>query len=143
MAKLSFEGMDSLIKALHDADLFTEDVQQELLSAGEAHVSDLIRQEISRDPYNLSFVDKKLTRNRKIEKDKNGDYYLYVSVTGKNDRGERNAAVAFVLNYGRREKFGKIEGSYFWTSAVQRSSNSLLPVYEKVITEKYREKGLI
>lgn len=143
MANLSFDGIDGVINALQDADLFTEDIQQELLTAAERHLSEVIRQEIGRAPYDLSFVNKKLTKNRKIKKDKNGDYYLTVSVTGKNSRGERNATVAFVLNYGRREVFGKIEGSYFWTRAVQRSSNSLLPVYEKVITEKYREKGLI
>lgn len=144
MAVMVFEGMKELEDALREADLFDDAAaMQDILSAGEAHLSQCIRNEIAKAPYNLKFVSNRLTRNKKVKKDQNGNYYLSVSVSGKNVRGEKNAVVAFVLNYGRAKEYGEIAGSYFWTRAVNKASNSILPVYEKIITEKYREKGLI
>ncbi|MBQ9169138.1 MAG: hypothetical protein IJX67_12155 [Oscillospiraceae bacterium] len=143
MANLSVSGMDELIAAMQEADIFDEATQTELLAAGSEHLRDVIREEVVRAPYNLKFVSQKLTKQRKAKKDKNGNYYMSVSVSGKNERGERNATVAFVLNYGRSETYGKIPGSYFWTRAVKRSENTVVPVYEAIITEKYKERGLI
>ncbi len=143
MAEFSFSGMDELIDALQDADLFDEATQTELLQAGTDHLRDVIQEEIVRAPYNLKFVSTKLTKQRKAKKDKDGNYYMTVSVSGKNERGQRNATVAFVLNYGRSEAYGKIQGSYFWTRAVTRSEKTVVPIYESIITEKYRERGLI
>lgn len=143
MAEFSFNGMDELIAAMQEADIFDEATQTELLAAGSEHLRDVIREEVVRAPYNLKFVSQKLTKQRKAKKDKNGNYYMSVSVSGKNERGERNATVAFVLNYGRSEAYGKIPGSYFWTRAVKRSEKTVVPVYEAIITEKYKERGLI
>lgn len=143
MAEFSFDGMDELIAAMQEADIFDEATQTELLAAGSEHLRDVIREEVVRAPYNLKFVSQKLTKQRKAKKDKNGNYYMSVSVSGKNERGERNATVAFVLNYGRSESYGKIAGSYFWTRAVKRSEKTVVPVYEAIITEKYKERGLV
>ena len=144
MASFSADGIDDIVKALTSADLFDEDSQKEILAAGVEHLADQIREEIARAPYNLKFVSDKLsTSSKKLKKDKDGNYYMVVTIKGKNARGERNAAVAFVLNYGRREKYGKITGSYFWTRAVQRAEKTVVPVYENVVTELYQEKGLI
>lgn len=85
----------------------------------------------------------KLTKPKSIKTDKDGNKYLTVTVSGKNTRGERNATVLFVLNYGRSEPYGKIHGSYFWTRAVQRSERQVLPVYEKIINEELTERGLV
>lgn len=143
MAEFSFDGMDDLIKAMQKADLFDEATQTDLLQAGTAHLRELIEDEAGRSQYNLKFLSPKLTKQKKVKKDKDGNYYMTVSVSGKNERGERNATVAFVLNYGRREEYGKIEGSYFWTRAVRRSETSVVPVYEKIITQKLQERGLV
>ena len=143
MAELSFTGLDDVIQAMQRADLFDDETQTELLQAGTAHLRETIQNEIARAPYQLKFVSSKLTKPKKAKKDKNGNYYMTVSVSGKNARGERNATVAFVLNYGRREEYGKIAGSYFWTRAVKRSENSVVPVYKAIITKKYKERGLI
>lgn len=142
MASFTPSGIDDLINALQGADLFDEDTQEDLLKAGAAHLSGIILEEANRAPYNLKFISNKLTKNRKIKRDRDGNYYLTVSVTGKNDRGERNATVAFVLNYGRSEKYGKIVGSYFWTRAVSRAEKTVQPIYENIINEKLEEKGL-
>lgn len=143
MAEFTFEGMDDLIKAMQKADLFDEQTQTELLLAGTAQLRDLIQEEAGRAPYNLKFLSSKLTKQKKVKRDKDGNYYMTVSVSGKNERGQRNATVAFVLNYGRREEFGKIAGSYYWTRAVRRSDNTVVPVYEKIITKKLEERGLV
>lgn len=143
MAELFFTGLDDVIQAMQRADLFDGETPTELLQAGTAHLRETIQDEIVRAPYQLKFVSSKLTKSKKSKIDKNGDYYMTVSVSGKNERGERNATVAFVLNYGRREEYGKISGSYFWTRAVRRSETSVIPVYENVITKKYKERGLI
>lgn len=143
MAEFSFDGIDDLIKSMQKADLFDEETQTDLLQAGTEQFREIVREEVTRSPYNLKFVSNKLTKQKKAKKDKDGNYYMTVSVSGKNERGERNATVAFVLNYGRREEYGKIAGSYFWTRAARRSNNSVLAVYEKIITEKLQERGLI
>ena len=143
MAEFTFEGMDDLIKTMQKADLFDEQTQTELLLAGTAQLRDLIQEEAGRAPYNLKFLSSKLTKQKKVKRDKDGNYYMTVSVSGKNERGQRNATVAFVLNYGRREEFGKIAGSYYWTRAVRRSDNTVVPVYEKIITKKLEERGLV
>ena len=143
MAEFSFDGIDDLIKSMQKADLFDEETQTDLLQAGTEQFREIVREEVTRSPYNLKFVSNKLTKQKKAKKDKDGNYYMTVSVSGKNERGERNATVAFVLNYGRREEYGKIEGSYYWTRAVRRADGSLVPVYEKIISKKLQERGLV
>ena len=143
MAEFSFDGMDELIAAMRDADLFDKRTQEDLIDAGSRHLMDVIQEEAVRSNYQLRRISSKLSKSRVVKVDKVGDYYKVVTVSGKNERGERNATVAFVLNYGRSETYGKIPGSYFWTRAVKRSEKTVVPVYEAIITEKYKERGLI
>lgn len=143
MAEFSVEGMDDLIKAMQKADLFDEKTQADLLDVGTRHLMDAIQEEAGRSSYQLKRISNKLSRSRVVKVDKLGDYYKMVTVSGKNERGERNATVAFVLNYGRQEEYGKIEGSYYWTRAVRRADGSLIPVYKKIISKKLQERGLV
>lgn len=142
MAEFECSGMDDLIKAMQGLNLFDEEAQAELLKAGADHLMETIREEAGRSNYQLKSISSKLTQ-RKIKKDKNGNYYTTVSVSGKNSRGERRATVAFVLNYGRSKKYGLIPGSYYWTRAVQRADKTVLPVYEEIVAKKLDERGLI
>lgn len=139
---VDFSSIDNLIRSLEEMDLFDEDMQSKMLNAGADHLMDTIRKEAGSSGYRLSRISSKLIKSRKIKKDKNGNYFTSVTVTGKNERGERNATVAFVLNYGRSEKYGKIEGSYYWTRAVNRTEKSLQGVYEDIVTEELNERGL-
>lgn len=139
---VDFSSIDHLIRSLEEMDLFDEDMQSKMLNAGADHLMDTIRKEAGSSGYRLSRISSKLIKSRKIKKDKNGNYFTSVTVTGKNERGERNATVAFVLNYGRSEKYGKIEGSYYWTRAVNRTEKSLQGVYEDIVTEELNERGL-
>lgn len=143
MAEFEVSSMDELIRAMQDFDLFTDDVQDKLISAGADTLMATIREEAQRSGQDLQRITGKLTKGRVLKKDKNGIRYRVVSIPGNNSRGERNGTVAFVLNYGRSEEYGRIEGSYFWTRAVKRTENSLLPIYEKIINEELTERSLI
>lgn len=143
MAEFSVNGMDELIAAMQKADLFDKNTQEDLIDAGSRHLMAVIQEEAASSNFQLKQISNKLSKSRVVKVDKAGDYYKVVTVSGKNERGERNATVVFVLNYGRSEAYGKIQGSYFWTRAVKRSEKTVVPIYESIITEKYRERGLI
>lgn len=141
--EIDADSMDGFVSFLQSEGLFSEEFQAKLLTAGAEHLQSEIRTQAGRAPYRLQRISSKLSRSKKIKKDKNGNYYMTVTVSGKNDKGERNATVAFVLNYGRSEKFGKISGSYFWTKAVQKAERAVLPLYEEIVNQELSERGLI
>ena len=143
MADLTFSGMDELIKSMEEADIFNDTTQEKLLLAGAEQLRSTIREEGSRSGQDVARMLSKLQKPKKLKTDKDGNKYLSVSVNWENSRGERNATVLFVLNYGRSEPYGKISGSYFWTRAVQRASREVVPIYEKIITEELEERSLI
>lgn len=136
-------SMDEFVSFLQSQGLFSEDMQEKLLTAGADQLQAEIRTQANRAPYQLQRISSKLSRSRKIKKDKNGNYYMTVTVSGKNEKGERNATVAFVLNYGRSKQFGKISGSYFWTKAVNKTERTILPTYERIVNQELSERGLI
>lgn len=138
-----FSGIDDLANFLDTNGLFSAEIQTKLLSAGTDHLQSRIKAQAAQSPYQLARIVSKLSKSKKIKKDKNGNYYMSVTISGKNERGERNATVAFVLNYGRSKKFGKINGSYFWTRAVKSAENSMLSVYEDVVNKELKERGLV
>ena len=139
---VDFSSMDSMIKSLEDLDLFDEGMQTKMLNAGADKLMETIREEANRSGFQLKRISSKLSKGRKIKKDKNGNFYTTVTVSGKNERGERNATVAFVMNYGRSEEYGKIHGSYYWTRAVNRTEKTVPGVCEDIVTEELKERGL-
>lgn len=141
--EVDLSGINDLTKFLDANGLFSEEIQSEMLSAGADHVQSCIKSQASQSPHQMSRIVSKLSKSKKIKKDKNGNYYMSVTISGKNERGERNATVAFVLNYGRSKKFGKIDGSYFWTRGAKRAKDTILPVYENVVNKELKERGLI
>ena len=143
LADVSFEGMDDVIRALSEFDLFDEQTQTKLLTAGTDNLRSLIVEEGGRSGQDVGRMLKKLSKPKKAKTDKQGNYYMTISTSGKNARGERNATILFVLNYGRSEPYGKIQGSYFWTRAVQRSQRQVVPIYEKIINDELTERGLV
>ena len=140
--EIDSSSMDALIRSLNELDLFSTEVQEKMLTAGAESLQGAIRSEANNSNYRLERISDRLSKS-KVKKDKNGNYYMTVSVSGKNDRGERNATVAFVLNYGRREKYGKISGSYFWTRAVKRTERVVLPLYEEIVKQELTERGFV
>lgn len=140
--KLESGSLDTLVQQLESMNMFDEETQEELLNAGADHLIGTIRKEASSAQYRLDRIAGEVKKTRKLKKDKNGNYYLTVTPSGKNSRGERNATVAFVLNYGRSEKYGKITGCYFWTRAVKNAEKTVPKIYTDLIENKIKEKGL-
>ncbi len=69
--------------------------------------------------------------------------YISITAVGKNEHGTRRATVLFVLNYGRHEQYGKIEGTYFWTKGVRNARKRVNEELEKILTQKLKERGLL
>ena len=143
MAEFRSSGVDGTIRALQQASLFDEDTVARLLERGSELFVGTVRQEMERAPYRLGSILQKVARKgRTVRRDKNGDPFVTVTINGKNRRGERNATVAFVLNYGRRKEFGEIAPAHFWTRAKQQTAEALPQAYADAAEEIYRERGL-
>lgn len=140
MAEFDCSSIDQLIKEMQSLDLYDEETQDEVLNAE----ADVLVSEIQKSMSTSKFDLSKIARNVKKSKAKKtkGNRSVTVTVRGKNERGERNATVAFVLNYGRRKEFGEIVGEYFWTSAVKKAENPMLSAAEEVVIKKIKERGL-
>jgi len=141
--EVDYSSIDSLIRSLESADMYDDEMQKKLLNAGADVLISTIQEEGARSGFNLKRILPKVSKSRKVKKGRAGDKYLMVTVSGKNERGERNATIAFVANYGRSETYGRIHGSYFWTRAVQRSEKAIQSTYEEVITQELSERRLI
>lgn len=143
MANFTSSGVDATIRALERANLFDDDAAERLLERGSELFVGTVQREMERAPYRLGSILRKVARKgRKIKRDKNGDPFVTVTINGKNKRGERYAAVAFVLNYGRRKEFGEIAPAHFWTRAKQQTAEALPQAYAAAAEEIYRERGL-
>ena len=143
MAEFRSSGIDETIRALEKASLFDDDAAERLLERGSSLFVTTVQREMERAPYRLGSILQKVARKgRKIKRDKNGDPYVAVTINGKNKRGERNAAVAFVLNYGRRPETGAIAPAHFWTRAKQQTAEALPQAYAEVAEQIYQERGL-
>lgn len=142
MADVEFSGVEDMIKVLAGADLYTEEIQQELLYAGGDEVCRCMRDEMTRSGFDLAEVAKHVEYKRKIRKDRYDNRYVTVTVTGTNAKGVSNAVIAFVLNYGRRKKYGEIIGSHFWNRGWEKGESAAIAAVEKAAAKKLEEKGL-
>ena len=143
MAKISFSGTDELMATLQKASAFDDETQKELLYAA----GDIIVEELQNAVWASGFRTEGYASSVKyrkiIKQDKNGDPYITITAVGKNEHGTRRATVLFVLNYGRHEQYGKIEGTYFWTKGVRNAQKRVNAELEKILTQKLKERGLL
>lgn len=143
MADITFEGVDELIRALDAAGAMDDDTVKEILNAGADIAVAEIRSQIRSSRYKIQdyapFVQK-----GKVRRNKNGDPYMSVTVTGNNPQGERRGTVLFVLNYGRsaRSPRGEIRPGYFWTVATQKAKEEAAKAMEAALQKKLHEEGL-
>ena len=143
MAEFRSSGVDGTIRALRQADLFDEDAVGRLLERGSGLFVETVRREMERAPYRLGSILKRVARKgKKVRRDKNGDPFVSVTISGTNPRGQRFAAVAFVLNYGRRKEFGEIAPAHFWDRAKLQTAEALPQAYAETAEEIYQERGL-
>ena len=141
MADITFDGMDDAIRALDAAGNLTDELVSEMLQAGADVVTHEIRDGISRSRYKISHYASSVKPSKKLKR-KRGDSYVTITASGNNSEGRRRAEVLFVLNYGRREQYGRIEPGYFWTLATQRAQDPAAKAMEEVLSDHYKKEGL-
>ncbi len=142
MANVSTSGLSELIRSLEKVDLFNEETEKEILTTGGDILIENIGEEMVKSRFNIDHLVKKLYYS-KIKKNRFGEYHISVSVKGKNEQGTRNALIVFVLNYGRSERYGKIDGGYFWTKGTRESEEPIAKAVEKIVNRKLKEGGLL
>lgn len=143
MAKIKISGADELMAKLTEVGQFDNELEKELLyAAGDIIVAELQRM-VRTSGFRTAEYAKGVKYSKKIKKDKNGYPYISITAAGKNKHGERRATVLFVLNYGRAERYGKIQGTYFWSKGVRDAQKKVDAELERILEEKLKERGLI
>ncbi|MBR4472517.1 MAG: hypothetical protein IKS55_02660 [Oscillospiraceae bacterium] len=141
----SFEvsnDLNQLWKAFEEQNLLDAKVEQEILEGcGDILVKKI--KELFTGDWDTMETFSHVVCKPKVQRGKDGIPYVVVTVTGIRADGERYGTVAFVLNYGRREKYGHITGSHFWNRAIEETESEMQAHMEEVFTRKLKEKGLI
>ena len=125
---------------MQSLDLYDADTQKDVLNAEADVLIGEIQKSINASQFDRSKIPRQVQKSKVT---KSTVRSVTVTARRKNERGERNATVAFVLNYGGREEFGEIVGGYFWTSNVKKSEKPMLSAAEEVVITKMKERGLM
>ena len=143
MAKISFSGTDELMATLQKANVFDDEMQQELLYAAGDIIVEELQKMVKASGFRTEAYASSVKYRKTIKRDKNGDPYISITAVGKNEHGTRRATVLFVLNYGRAKEYGQITGTYFWTKGVRNAQKRVNTELEKILTQKLKERGLL
>lgn len=143
MANISITGVDELMATLQKANVFDEDMQQELLYAAGDIIVEELQKMVKASGFQTEAYASSVKYRKTIKSDKNGDPYISITAVGKNEHGTRRATVLFVLNYGRAKEHGQITGTYFWTKGVRNAQKRVNAELEKILTQKLKERGLL
>ena len=108
MAKISFSGTDELMATLQKANVFDDEMQQELLYAAGDIIVEELQNAVRASGFRTEAYASSVKYRKTIKQDKNGDPYITITAVGKNEHGTRRATVLFVLNYGRAKEYGQI-----------------------------------
>lgn len=142
MAKLSVDGLDGLMLSLEEIASIPDDVAQAMLDA-EAQVVEEYQMgsaaTMLRGPYYTGQTAMSIRRG-KMKRAKDGSRVVYVTPQGRNDRGERNAAVAFINEYGVPSR--KIPPRPFIAVANEKAAGPAVAEAEKIYDEFLRSKDL-
>ena len=111
MANISITGVDELMATLQKANVFDEDMQQELLYAAGDIIVEELQKMVKASRFQTEAYASSVKYRKTIKRDKNGDPYISITAVGKNEHGTRRATVLFVLNYGRAKEYGQITGT--------------------------------
>lgn len=143
MANISITGVDELMATLQKANVFDENMQQELMYAAGDIIVEELQKMVKASGFQTEAYASSVKYRKTIKRDKNGDPYISITAVGKNEHGTRRATVLFVLNYGRAKKYGQITGTYFWTKGVRSAQKRVNAELEKILTQKLKERGLL
>ena len=142
MANIS-TGVDELMATIQKANVFDEDMQQELLYAAGDIIVEELQKMVKPSGFQPEAYASSVKYRKTIKRDKNGEPYISITAVGKNEHGTRRATVLFVLNYGRAKEYGQITGTYFWTKGVRNAQKRVNAELEKILTQKLKERGLL
>ena len=143
MAKISFSGTDELMATLQKANMFDDEMQQELLYAAGDIIVEELQKMVRSSGFRTEGYASSVKYRKTIKQDKNGDPYITITAVEKNEHGTRRATVLFALNYGRAKEHGQITGTYFWTKGVRNAQKRVNEELEKILTQKLKERGLL
>lgn len=138
------ETIDSVVRDLQRANLFSDEVVKDLLSAGAKIMLDSIKSSFIESGHHRPGQNRRtgetlrhISSDRSPKKDKNGIPYMQIKIVGKDSRGQRFGVKGFVLNYGRR-KGGKIAADYYWTTAVKNTRQLVNDKMAEIAAEKLK-----
>ena len=143
MANISITGVDELMATLQKANVFDEDMQQELLYAAGDIIVEELQKMVKASGFQTEAYASSVKYRKTIKRDKNGDPFISIPAVGKNEHGTLRATDLFVLNYGRAKEYGQITGTYFWTKGVRNAQKRVNAELEKILTQKLKERGLL
>lgn len=124
-------GIESAVRALRRADLFTDEAEAKMLDAGGQVLEQAIAAAVRRSHHvRTGQLVSSIKRSSTVKKDKHGTPYITVTAVGKTRKGVRHAVKGFVLNYGRRTR-GRIRADHFWTDAAEKAT----PAVEKAMQD--------
>lgn len=140
MAKLSVNGLDDLMLSLQEIAAIPDDVAREMLDAEaqvveEAQLAEGMSMGVYRTGQTLASI-----RRGRMKKGRDGVRTVYVTPTGTNDKGERNAAVAFINEYGVPRR--KIPPRPFIATANEKAADPAVAEAEKIYDEFLKSKNL-
>lgn len=102
MAKLSFDGLDDVVKQMEKMGQMGGKVAEEMLLAGAAEMEKAWQESIRRFGH-VKYGDMlKSVGSTKIKPVKTGGKTLEVYPKGKDRKGVRNVEKAFILHYGKK-----------------------------------------
>ena len=140
MAKLSVDGLDGLMLSLEEIASIPDDVVQAMLDAEAQVVEEAqIAQGMTMEVYDTTQTLRSIRRGR-MKRAKDGSRVVYITPQGRNDRGERNAAVAFINEYGVPSR--KIPPRPFIAVANEKAAGPAVAEAEKIYDEFLRSKDL-
>lgn len=140
MAKLSVNGLDDLMLSLDEIASIPDDVAQAMLDAEAQVVEEAqLAEGIAMGVYDTGQTLHSIRRG-KMKKGRDGIRAVYVTPTGTNDKGERNAAVAFINEYGVPSR--KIPPRSFIATANEKAAGPAVAEAEKIYDEFLKSKDL-
>lgn len=140
MASLSVNGLDDLMLSLEEIAAIPDDVAQAMLDAEAQVVEEAqIAQGMAMGVYDTGDTLRSIRRGR-MKRTKEGGRAVYVTPQGVNDKGERNAAVAFMNEYGVPSR--RIPARPFIATANAAAVEPAVAEAEKVYDEWLKSKGL-
>lgn len=140
MAKLSVNGLDDLMLSLEEIASIPDDVAAAMLDAEAQVVEEAqIAEGMTMGVYDTGQTLRSIRRG-KMKKGRDGSRAVHVTPQGVNDRGERNAAVAFINEYGVPGR--RIPPRPFVATANEKAARPAVAEAEKIYDAFLKSKNL-